>query len=119
MNTVARMVSGALGVAVVGSLVNSLYEDDLEPALGGLPSAAHESAAESIGAANAVAGQLPPEAGSSLLASAGDAFVDAMAKGLLVAAALSAVAAVIVTRALAGRSVAHGADARVSPSAPA
>src|SRR5829696_3131222 len=80
MNTVARMVSGALGVAVVGSLVNSLYEDELEPALSGLPPAAHEAAAESIGAANAVAGQLPPEAGSPLLASAGDAFVNAMAQ---------------------------------------
>jgi len=119
MNTVARMVSGALGVAVVGSLVNSLYEDELEPALSGLPPAAHEAAAESIGAANAVAGQLPPEAGSPLLASAGDAFVNAMAQGLLVAAALSAVAAVIVMRVLGGRSVVHGAHARVGSSSPA
>ncbi len=102
-NTVARMVSGALGVAVVGSLVNSLYADDIEPALSGLPAPAREAAGESIGAANAVAGQLPPEAGSSLLASAGDAFVGAMATGLLVAAALSAAAAVIVVRALPGR----------------
>jgi hypothetical protein len=102
MNTVARMVSGALGVAVVGSLVNSLYADDVEPALSGLPAPAREAAGESIGAANAVAGQLPPEAGSSLLASAGDAFVGAMATGLLVAAALSAAAAVLVARVLPG-----------------
>ena len=102
MNTVARMVSGALGVAVVGSLVNSLYGDEVEPALSGLPAPAREAAGESIGAANAVAGQLPPEAGSSLLASAGDAFVGAMATGLLVAAALSAAAAVLVARVLPG-----------------
>jgi hypothetical protein len=117
MNTVARMVSGALGVAVVGSLVNSLYEDALEPAVNGLPAPAGDAAAESIGAANAVAAQLPPEAGSPLVASAADAFVDAMAQGLLVAAALSAVAAMIVMRVLSGRSV--GAHARVTSSSPA
>ena len=36
-NTVARMVSGALGVAVIGSLVSSLYSSDVEGSLGGLP----------------------------------------------------------------------------------
>jgi MFS transporter, DHA2 family, multidrug resistance protein len=115
MNTVARMVSGALGVAVVGSLVNSLYASDVEPALSGLPAPAREVAGESIGAANAVAGQLPPEAGSSLLASAGDSFVDAMARGLVVAAALSATAAVLVARVLSGRRVKRVPRAEVSP----
>jgi EmrB/QacA subfamily drug resistance transporter len=101
MNTVARMVSGALGVAVVGSLVNSLYERDLDPSsLAGLPPAAREAAGESIGAAGAVAGQLPPEAGSSLLASAADAFTNAMGVGMIVAGALSIAAAVLVVRVL-------------------
>jgi EmrB/QacA subfamily drug resistance transporter len=103
MNTVARMVSGALGVAVVGSLVNSLYAEDIEPALTALPAPARETASESIGAATAVAAQLTPEAGSTLLASAGDAFVDAMATGLVVAAALSAATALLVVRTLPGR----------------
>jgi MFS family permease len=47
MNTVARMVSGALGVAVLGSLVNSLYSDEVA---GSLPPRAPEAATESIGA---------------------------------------------------------------------
>ena len=64
MNTVARMVSGALGVAIVGSLVSSLYERDLEPALRGLPAPARAAAGESIGAAGAVAGRLPQDAGA-------------------------------------------------------
>ena len=115
MNTVARMVSGALGVAVVGSLVNSLYANDVEPALSGLPAPAREAAGESIGAANAIAGQLPPEAGSTLLAGAGDAFVDAMATGLVVAAVLSAAAAVIVARVLSRSPVQRVARSRVSP----
>jgi EmrB/QacA subfamily drug resistance transporter len=100
MNTVARMVSGALGVAVIGSLVNSTYRNDLEPSLTGLPAPAREAAGESIGAATAVAGHLPPQAGSSLLASATDAFVGAMGTGLAVAAGLSLVTAVIVARVL-------------------
>jgi EmrB/QacA subfamily drug resistance transporter len=101
MNTVARMVSGALGVAVVGSLVNSLYGRDLDSsALAGLPPAAREAAGESIGAAGAVAGQLPPEAGASLLTSAADAFTGAMGVGMIVAGALSVAAAVLVARML-------------------
>jgi EmrB/QacA subfamily drug resistance transporter len=100
MNTVARMVSGALGVAVIGSLVNSLYADDLAGSLGGLPGPAREAAEESVGAAGAIAAQLPPDAGQSLLGAAGDAYVQAMGFGLVVAAALSVVAAAIVARAL-------------------
>jgi EmrB/QacA subfamily drug resistance transporter len=97
-NTVARMVSGALGVAVIGSLVSTLYTNDLEGAAG-VPSAARES----VGAASAIAAQLPPDAGSSLAATAGDAFSQAMGIGMLVAAAMAAVAAVLVARLLPAR----------------
>ena len=105
MNTVARMVSGALGVAVVGSLVNSLYADDLDGSLGALPGPAQEAAEESVGAAATIAGGLPPDAGQSLLGAAGDAYVQAMGIGLTVAAALSAVAAALVARGLRSRAV--------------
>ena len=94
-NTVARMVSGALGVAVIGSLVGSLYTDDLEGA-----ASVPEPAQESIGAASAVAAQLPPDAGTGLMAVAGDAFSGAMGAGLVVAAALAALAALLVARLL-------------------
>jgi EmrB/QacA subfamily drug resistance transporter len=100
MNTVARMVSGALGVAVIGSLVNSLYRDDLEQSVAGLSAPARDAAGESIGAATAVAGHLPPQAGSSLLASAADAFTGAMGIGLAVAGGLSLITAVVVARSL-------------------
>jgi hypothetical protein len=103
MNTVARMVAGALGVAVVGSLVNSLYADDLGDSLGALPPPAQDAAEGSIGGAATVAGQLPPEAGAGLLSSAGDAFVQAMGIGLAASAALSVVAAVLVARWLPSR----------------
>jgi EmrB/QacA subfamily drug resistance transporter len=98
MNTVARMVAGALGVAVVGSLVNSLYADRMADSLGALPAPAQEAADESVGATAAVAAQLPPDAGQSLLSSAGDAFTEAMGIGLTVSAGLAAAAAVAVAR---------------------
>jgi hypothetical protein len=118
-NTVARMVSGALGVAIVGSLVNSLYEHDLEPSLGGLPGPAREAAGESVGAASAIAQQLPPEPGAALMGAAGDAFVGAMGTGLGVAAGMSLLTAAIVLRALPreGRSrVEHSGRLRSSAS---
>ena len=97
-NTVARMVSGALGVAVVGSLINSLYANDVEGTLGDLPPGAATAAEGSIGAANAIATALPSDAASSLLATTGDAFTQAMGISLLVAAALAALMAGLVVR---------------------
>ena len=102
-NTVARMVSGALGVAVIGSLVSSLYSNDVDGSLGALPAEAQARAEDSVGAASAIAAQLPPEAASGLLATAGDAFTQAMGTGLLIAAVLAAAAAVLVARFLPAR----------------
>jgi EmrB/QacA subfamily drug resistance transporter len=95
-NTVARMVAGALGVAIIGSLISSLYADDLDGKLGALPPGAATAAQDSVGAAHAVAAHLPPDRASGLLATAGDAFSDAMGVGLIVGAGLAAVAAVLV-----------------------
>jgi EmrB/QacA subfamily drug resistance transporter len=106
MNTVARMVSGALGVAVVGSLVNSLYSDDMASSV---PPAAPDAATESIGATATVAAQLPPEVGGGLLSAAGDAFTSAMGIGLTVSAALALGAAVLVARLLPGAPAARPA----------
>jgi hypothetical protein len=102
-NTVARMVSGALGVAVIGSLVSSLYSSDVGGSLLGLPTEQQATAEDSVGAASAIAGQLPPDAASSLLVTAGDAFTQAMGIGLVVAAALAAATAVVVLRFLPAR----------------
>ena len=102
-NTVARMVSGALGVAVVGSLVSSLYSSDVDGSLTGLPVEAQARAEESVGGAGAVAAQLPADAASHVLATTGVAFTHAMGIGLLLAAALAAATAVLVVRLLPSR----------------
>jgi hypothetical protein len=106
-NTVARMVSGALGVAVIGSLISSLYSRDVEGSLSGLPADAQARIGDSIGGANAMAAQLPPDAASAVVAGTSDAFTHAMGIGLLVAAALAAGTAVLVARFLPS----HGAVA--------
>ena len=102
-NTVARMVSGALGVAIIGSLISSLYSNEVDGSLGALPAQAQARAEDSVGAASAMAAQLPPEAASDLLAKTGDAFTQAMGTGLLIAAVLAAATAVVVARFLPAR----------------
>jgi EmrB/QacA subfamily drug resistance transporter len=102
-NTVARMISGALGVAVIGSLISSLYSNDVAGSFGALPPDAEARAEDSVGAASAIAGQMPADAASELLATTGDAFTQAMGTGLLVAAGLAAATAVIVVRFLPAR----------------
>jgi EmrB/QacA subfamily drug resistance transporter len=112
-NTVARMVSGALGVAVVGSLVSSLYSREVEGSFTGLSPEAQVRAGDSVGAASAIAAQLPTDAATSLLATAGDAFTQAMGIGLLVAAALAAAMAVVVARFLPAEGLAEESEAAV------
>ena len=102
-NTVARMVSGALGVAIIGSLISSLYSKDVDGSLGALPAEAQAGAEGSIGAANAIAAQLPSDASDDLLATTGNAFTQAMGTGLLIAAAVAALMAVLVARFLPAR----------------
>jgi EmrB/QacA subfamily drug resistance transporter len=110
-NTVARMVSGALGVAIIGSLVSSLYSNKVEGSLGALPTPLQTRAENSIGAASAIAAQLPPRAASNLLATTGDAFTQAMGIGLALGAALVAATAVLVLRFLPAREALAEAEA--------
>jgi hypothetical protein len=108
------MVSGALGVALIGSLVGSLYSDRVDGSLTGVPSPAQAGATESVGAAAAIAGQLPSGIASHLLAITGEAFTSAMGVGLLLAAVLAAAAAVVVLRFLPSRETAAAATDRES-----
>jgi EmrB/QacA subfamily drug resistance transporter len=97
-NTVARMVSGALGVAIIGSLINSVYSNKVDGSLGSLPPELQGHAEDSVGAASAIAAQLPPQPASDLLATTGDAFTEAMGIGLALGAVIVAVTAVLVLR---------------------
>jgi EmrB/QacA subfamily drug resistance transporter len=75
-NTV-RQVGGALGVAVLGSVLSAVYRGQIDGAVAGLPENARAVASESISGAYGVAAQAGP-AGGAVISAANDAFVTAM-----------------------------------------
>jgi EmrB/QacA subfamily drug resistance transporter len=75
-NTV-RQVGGALGVAILGSVLSALYRDQVAGSLPGLPANAQATAEESISGAYGVAEHAGPAAGQ-IVTSANNAFVTAM-----------------------------------------
>jgi MFS transporter, DHA2 family, multidrug resistance protein len=102
MNDVNRMVAGALGVAVMGSIISTVYGSRMADATGGLPPEAAAAASDSIGGAAAVAAQLPEGAAQALDRAAGLAFTDAMGLAVLVGSLVLLAAAGIVARHMPG-----------------
>ncbi|ASW54647.1 MFS transporter [Plantactinospora sp. KBS50] len=100
-NTV-RQVSGALGVAVLGSVLSAVYRDRIGPATAELPAPIRAAAGESISGAYGVADALGP-AGRAVLGAANDAFVSAMHGAALLAAVITAVGIVVTLRWMPGR----------------
>lgn len=101
MNDVTRQVSGAFGVAIVGSVLTSLYSarvSDAVDAVGGLPPAAAVAAKDSVGAAMRIAGTLPPLVGEPLAMAARNAFADAFGLSMLVGAGAALIGALLVFR---------------------
>jgi DHA2 family multidrug resistance protein-like MFS transporter len=93
-NTV-RQVGGALGVAVLGSVLSQVYRGAMAGPLTALPAGVRDAASESLAATYAAAANAGP-AGTALLDPANGAFVHAMhwaAGGSAVAGLLGALAA--------------------------
>jgi EmrB/QacA subfamily drug resistance transporter len=93
MNDTNRELGGALGVAVLGSLLAGHYSHTLRGVLAPLPAAAQDAARSSLGGALGVAGKIGNPA---LAAAARSAFTDAMGLALLVGGIVALVAAVAV-----------------------
>ena len=110
MNDVARQVAGALGTAVIGSLITSLYAGRMTESVSLLPDSARVAVEDSIGQANAVAATLPVDEGTKLTEAAADAFTSALGIGFAVAAGCSLIAAVAVKRFLPARHLSREAD---------
>ncbi len=91
VNDTTREVGGALGVAVIGSVLASVYSSHLtDAAAGRLPQPALDAATSSVGAALAVAQRVGPAA-EPLVSAARQAFVD----GMVIGSRLTAVVAVL------------------------
>jgi EmrB/QacA subfamily drug resistance transporter len=95
MNDTTRQVGGALGVAVLGSILASSYAAAIQPALQGAPPQLAQTAGDSVGAATTIAAQLGPH-GQGLLDAARSAFIQGMGDAVQVGAGAATLAALLV-----------------------
>jgi EmrB/QacA subfamily drug resistance transporter len=89
----SMQIGGALGIAVMGSVLTTVYRDNL-PDLNNLPPSAREAARDSIGGAHGVSAQLG-DAGTQLMATANGAFETALSSAALVGCGVAACGAII------------------------
>ena len=116
MNDVVREVGGTLGIAVLGSILATSYASSMDGATAGLPAEAAAAASDSVGAAHAVAAQT---GATDLVATANQAFVDAMSTTAGIAAAIAIVGAVIALAFLPARAGSHAAPSGAALPEPA
>jgi MFS transporter, DHA2 family, multidrug resistance protein len=100
MNDTTRELGGALGVAVLGSLVAGRYGSKLAPALTSITGPLREKASESLAGALQAAKATGGAAGGELSSVARDAYVSGMHLAAIVAVCVSLTAAAIVYRLL-------------------
>ncbi|MEU9191020.1 MFS transporter [Streptomyces sp. NPDC048484] len=105
-----RQVGGALGIAVLGSVLSAAYRSGIEDKL---PPAARHEAGESIEATLGFAAKLGPK-GDALVGPANDAFLHAMHVTALCGAGVALVGALVVGLFLPGRTPAP-ADKETEP----
>jgi predicted MFS family arabinose efflux permease len=106
MNDTTRELGGALGVAILGTLMNNIYLSDIKainalPVASTLPAEAMDAIHSSIQGALAVARnpQMPAEMGNAIADIASHAFVNGMTSAMFISAIVM-VAASVVTLAL-------------------
>lgn len=91
-----QQVAASFGVAVLGSILNTAYQNALAPHLAGLPTLVRSAAEGSIAGGVAVAAKLPPTLGTPLAAAAKQAYVQGMTEVMIISAVLLLVTAVTI-----------------------
>ncbi|MEW2492003.1 MFS transporter [Streptomyces nodosus] len=104
-----RQVGGALGIAVLGSVLSASYRDAIQDKLTLLPAGVRHTAGESIEATLGVAARLGPE-GKALVSPANDAFLHAMHVTALWGSGVAVIGAIVVALFLPGRQPAPQAE---------
>ncbi|MET7362959.1 MFS transporter [Streptomyces sp. NPDC005562] len=97
-----RQVGGALGIAVLGSVLSTAYRNGVEDKLTVLPAGLRHTAGESIEATLGVAAKLGPK-GEPLVSAANDSFLHAMHVTAVWGAGVAVIGALIVFLFLPGR----------------
>ena len=100
VNNTVRQVGGALGVAILGSLLSAVYRSDVRPHLAGLPDVVRARAGESVEATLAVARAAHAP---QLVRPAQDAFISAMHVTAIGSAGVAFLGVVVVLLFLPGR----------------
>jgi MFS family permease len=102
-NDTTRELGGALGVAVLGSVMASRYTGEIASSLGGLPAPARSAASSSLGGATVAARDLGGTAGDQLLDAARQAWMSGLRLAMIVGAVIIAGAALFAFIALPDR----------------
>ncbi|MET8954319.1 MFS transporter [Streptomyces sp. NPDC004393] len=97
-----RQVGGALGIAVLGSVLSTTYRTSIEDKLSLLPAGIRHTAGESIEATLGVAAKLGPN-GKALVTPANDAFLHAMHVTALWGSGVAVIGAIVVALFLPGK----------------
>lgn len=100
MNDTTRELGGALGIAVLGSLLASQYSSKIAPAVMALPDKAKEIAGQSLAGALAVGHQVGGSAGVAIVDASKEAFMSGLGFSLTVGAIIVVLAAAIAFRGL-------------------
>ena len=94
-NTV-RQVGASLGVAILSSVVATIYAGKLRPSVANLPESARTAALDDIQSAAGVAQKLGGTAGQALIDSANTAFLHALHWAAILSALMTVVAAAVI-----------------------
>jgi EmrB/QacA subfamily drug resistance transporter len=95
VNDTVREVGGALGVAVLGSVLASQYTGSISSTTTALPADASHAATDSLGGAVVVAQQIGGTTGATLLDAARAAYIDGFGLALTIAAVVAAAGAAV------------------------
>lgn len=96
VNDVSRELGSALGVAVIGSFISSIYRSNIDEQLEGqVPAEVVETAKEGIGVVAASIPSLPADVGNTTFDGASTAFIQAMNSGFWLSAAVLATGVIL------------------------
>lgn len=98
MNDTTRMVGGALGVAIIGSILNSLYSSAMVKVVAQLPPEPASAASDSVGEAVIIGRKLGGPQGEALVSMAREEFVDAMGYAFVAGAIIAFIGAMLVLK---------------------
>jgi hypothetical protein len=96
VNDTVREIGGALGVAVLGSILASQYTSAVSTSTDALPADAAHVAGDSLGGAVVVSQEIGGTTGAAILDAARAAYLDGFGLALTIAAAIAAAGAAIV-----------------------